>query len=67
MLVLGRRHLTAVLREYVGHDKERRPHRGLDLGVPLPSNRTTATPPPLGGHRRDVRGGLIHEYDVVAA
>ena len=67
MLVLGRRHLTMVLREYVQHYNERRPHRGLDLGVPLPSNRTTAAPPPFRVRRRDVLGGLIHEYDAVAA
>jgi putative transposase len=33
-LVLGRRHLEAVLREYIRHYNEQRPHRGLDLGVP---------------------------------
>jgi putative transposase len=66
MLVLGRRHLTTVLRQYVQHN-ERRPHWGLDLGVPLPSTRTTAAAPPFRVRRRDVLGGLIHEYDAVAA
>ena len=66
MPVFGRRHLTTVLREYIRHYNEHRPHRGLDLGVPLPSNRTT-TPPPFRVRRRDVLGGLIHEYEAVAA
>ena len=66
MLVIGRRHLEVILDEYVGHYNQHRPHRGLDLGVPLPSNRTTGDPPPLRVRRRDVLGGLIHEYDAVA-
>jgi hypothetical protein len=32
-LVLGRRHLEAVLREYLRHYNEQRPHRGLGLNV----------------------------------
>jgi putative transposase len=68
MLLVGRRHLDVILREYVQHYNQHRPHRGLDLGVPLPSDGTTATrPTPLRVRRRDVLGGLIHEYDVVAA
>jgi putative transposase len=67
MLVVGRRHLDMILREYVGHYNQHRPHRGLDLDVPLPSTRTVATPPPLRVRRRDVLGGLIHEYGAVAA
>src|ERR1019366_5376440 len=46
-LVLGRRHLDGVLREYVHHYNRQRPHRGIDLGVPVPSNATATTPPPL--------------------
>jgi putative transposase len=67
MLVLGRRHLTTVLREYVQHYNEHRPHRGLDLGAPLSSCRGTAVAPPFPVRRRDVLGGLIHEYEAVAA
>src|SRR6266511_853299 len=33
-LVLGRRHLERVLREYVAHYNAKRPHRGLDLRPP---------------------------------
>jgi putative transposase len=65
-LVLGRRHLEAVLLEYIRHYNEQRPHRGLDLGVPA------GGPAPKGRagfevERHDVLGGLIHEYRPVAA
>jgi transposase InsO family protein len=63
ILVLGRRHLNAVLQEYVRHYNEHRPHRGLDLGVPMPNSETTvATFPSIRVDRHDVLGGLIHEY-----
>jgi transposase InsO family protein len=65
-LVLGRRHLHAVLREYVAHYNEGRPHRGLDLGVP--SGRVFPPGPvPTEVHRHDVLGGLVHEYEAAAA
>jgi transposase InsO family protein len=65
-LVLGRRHLEAVLREYFRHYNEQRPHRGIDLRVPVGR---TAPPGPTGSavERHDVLGGLIHEYRPVAA
>ncbi len=66
-LVLGRRHLDRILHEYVDHYNRERPHRGLDLRAPdgplppEPRQRVTDV------HRRDVLGGLIHEYWAVAA
>jgi transposase InsO family protein len=66
-LVFGRRHLERVLREYVAHYNARRPHRGLDLRVPDPPSDPPAlasTPP--GVRRRDILGGLIHEYELAA-
>jgi transposase InsO family protein len=65
-LVLGRRQLEAVLREYIRHYNEQRPHRGLDLGVPAGGS----APKVRAGfevERHDVLGGLIHEYRPVAA
>ena len=66
-LVLGRRHLERVLRTYVAHYNEARPHRGLALQTPI------GGPSPAvcdlratNVRRRDVLGGLIHEYDVAA-
>jgi len=63
LLIFGRRHLEAVPSECVDHDSRDRPHRGLDLGNPQPNparNRTRVL------RRRDVLGGLIHEYDFAA-
>ena len=62
VLVYGRRHLEAVLRAYVAHYIEERPHRGLHLATP--SRRLTASRkgPGTVARRRDVLGGLIHEY-----
>jgi hypothetical protein len=65
-LVLGRRHLEAVLREYFRHHNEQRPHRGLDLGVPM-GGTTPERPAGFAVERHDVIGGLIHEYRPVAA
>jgi putative transposase len=36
MLILGERHLRAVLAEYEQHYNHRRPHRGRDLDPPNP-------------------------------
>ena len=64
-LVLGRRHLGAVLREYIRHYNER-PHRGIHLGVPA-GRAASREPPSLAVSRHDVLGGLVHEYRSVAA
>ena len=56
LLVLGRRHLEAVLREFVEHYYAARPHRALDLRPPL-----TRRQPILATGvvvRRDRLGGL---------
>jgi transposase InsO family protein len=66
VLVVGRRHLEAVLREYFAHYNTGRPHRGLGLSVPTGG----AAPRELSSFavsRHDVLGGLIHEYRPVAA
>lgn len=65
-LIFGPRHLDRVLRTYVKHYNRKRPHRGLQLLAP-----ETAAPVPEVGvvphvQRRDLLGGLIHEYEVAA-
>ena len=66
-LVLGRNHLEAVLRDYVRHYNQHRPHRGLRLQVPAPLSAVTFAPPSFSGiGRRDVLGGIIHEYHAAA-
>ena len=63
ILILGRRHLEHVLRVYRRHYNEHRPHRALDL---LPPNGRDPTPlnAPARLRRRDLLGGLIHEYEA---
>jgi putative transposase len=64
VLVWNHRHLERVLTDYVRHYSTARPHRGIDLEVPV-----TATEPPAARieqlrhvERADVLGGFIHEY-----
>jgi transposase InsO family protein len=66
-LVLGRRHLERVLRSYLIHYNERRPHRGIALGVPDGPDQPPVPVSPLTVRRHDVLGGLIHEYHAAAA
>ncbi len=66
-LVLGRRHLQRLLRVYVRHYNEQRPHRSLALAVPEAGERESSQVNPREVRRRDVLGGLIHEYHQVAA
>jgi len=69
-LVLGRRHLLRILRAYVGHYNRQRPHRGLALAVPdvRDQDRRGSVSVRLRDVRcRDVLGGLIHEYQAIAA
>jgi len=57
-------HLRQVLAGYVAHYNRARPHQGLRQQTPVPF-----APRALAGpvRRRDVLGGLIHEYDREAA
>ena len=65
VLIYGRRHLERVLGAYVAHYVAERPHRGLRLAVPAGTRAPQArraTQPQTPVERRDVLGGLIHEY-----
>jgi putative transposase len=70
LLIFGRRQLEHVLRVYVGHFNEQRPHRALSLRPPDGGSGTD--PPPAGTlyapeiQRRDLLGGLLHEYQAAA-
>ena len=63
LLILSRRHLEATVNEYLRHYNQARPHRSLHLAQPIPR-----PAPPAGNtiNRRDVLGGIIHEYDIAA-
>jgi putative transposase len=71
LLILSRRQLEDVLRVYVRHYNERRPHRALDLRAPdprlTPSIRGRPTASATELRRRDLLGGVIHEYEAAAA
>ena len=65
VLIVGRRHLERVVREFVSHYDTARPHRGLNLATPI------ARVPEQGARggtlrRNDVLGGIIHEYEWAA-
>jgi len=66
ILIVNRRHLTAVLAEYVAHFNHHRPHRALSQAAPLRSLPPRAAPSQLHLRRRDLLDGLIHEYTQVA-
>jgi putative transposase len=64
LLILSRRHLDAVLAEFVEHYNRARPHRAL--GLDTPDRRCRPAAPVLGARirRRDRLGRLIREYEV---
>jgi transposase InsO family protein len=66
--IVGRQQLVRVLRRYVEHYNQRRPHRGLAHATPVPSAGAEARSTPNFGRLRrcDVLGGLIHEYEYAA-
>jgi transposase InsO family protein len=63
LLVVSRRHLERILDEYVAHYNRARPHRGLDLTPPCHAAMASGAGTI---HRRDILGGLIHEYELAA-
>jgi transposase InsO family protein len=68
LLILGRGHLEQVLEEYVAQYNLARPHRALELRAPLaPGDLARPRRPVEAIIRRDRLGGLIHEYEPLAA
>jgi putative transposase len=68
LLIIGQRHLDRVLRVYVEHYNQHRPHRALGLESPDPPDEITTIAEDQRGrvHRRDLLGGLLHEYQRAA-
>jgi putative transposase len=70
LLIFGRRQLEHALRIYIRHFNQQRPHRALELRPPERPGGTdpppTATLHPLRVRRRDLLGGLLHEYQAAA-
>lgn len=67
LLIVGRGDLENVVRTYIKHHNEHRPHRSLEQRPPLakPPPATPALPRGIG--RRDRLGGLLREYHAIAA
>ena len=68
LLIVGCQQLVRVLRRYVQHYNQRRPQRSWAHATPLSSEPAEARNAPNLGRlrRRDVLGGLIHEYEYAA-
>jgi len=68
LLIVGRSHLEQVLRVYVQHYNGHRPHRALGYAAPDPPARLTTLGEDDRGtvQRRDLLGGLLHEYRQAA-
>jgi putative transposase len=68
LLIFGRRQLEHVLRVYIGHFNQQRPHRALDLKPPDRGSQTNPSPTapvhPPQVRRRDLLGVLLHEYEA---
>jgi putative transposase len=64
LLIVGRGHLEQVLRVYVEHYNRHRPRRALRLEAPDRPARLTVVGEDERGEvrRRDLLGGLLHEY-----
>jgi transposase InsO family protein len=70
LLIFNRRQLERILRVYVRHYNQQRPHRALALQAPDPPPVDRMRGGPAGTTmtiRRDLLGGLIHEYEAAAA
>jgi putative transposase len=65
LLILGRRQLEHTLRIYTTHYNRERPHRALELQPPQAIERSAPAAATI--ERRDLLGGLIHEYQPAAA
>lgn len=59
ILILGERHLHRVLTAYVDYYNQARPHQGIDQRCPIPLA-STARDGPV--ERRDLLGGVVHDY-----
>ena len=79
MLIYGASHLRAVLRAYVGHYNDHRPHQSqqqrppdhdelvvVSLAAPVKRRKVPVVPLDAPVQRRKVLGGLINEYHRAA-
>ncbi len=64
LLIVNEAHLHRVLREYVRYFNQARPHQGIEQRCPIRIERGRRHG---AVERRDVLGGIIHDYDRAAA
>ena len=66
LLIRNERQLERVLTEFVEHYNSARPHRGIDLEVPIPYLADKPLDDSTQIQRDDRLGGVVHEYSVAA-
>jgi putative transposase len=66
LLIRSERHLERVLTEFVQHYNVARPHRGINLEVPIPYLSERQFDGAARVLRVDQLGGLLHEYRIAA-
>ncbi len=59
ILILGERHLRRVLTTYIDYYNHARPHQGINQRCPVPLS-SAARDGPI--ERRDILGGVLHDY-----
>jgi transposase InsO family protein len=65
LLILNQRHLEQVLTAYLDYYNHARLHQGLEQRCPVPFVRNAARDGPI--ERRDILGGVLHDYERRAA
>jgi transposase InsO family protein len=66
LLIRNERHLERVLTEFVEHYNTARPHRGIDLDVPIPYVSENPLDDSKQIQRVDRLGGVLREYSIAA-
>ena len=66
VLIRSEHHAERVLREFVVHYNQERPHRAVNLEQPVPKLETQQFETGMGVERTDRLGGLLHEYRLAA-
>jgi putative transposase len=59
ILILGERHLRRVLTAYLAYYNQARAHQGIDQQCPVPLEHLARAGPI---ERRDILGGVLHDY-----
>jgi transposase InsO family protein len=64
LVILNERHLQRVVRDYIDYYNHARPHQGINQQAPI-GHAPGAVEDPI--QRREVLGGIIHDYERQAA